>query len=535
MIMRAYNVLLYFLAVRREIFISMPKRVRTESPYEESNISDFVNSCVEFRSNVTFFGSGDAQASSATIAVIGTAEELAGEVVRRLPGGENLTKSIAFAKAGSLFATQVGETRYLIGIVPTVASRHNCAARPDVITSLVQSVLEDPTTTNGVDIVVGSTELLCVATAIARGTNKKFSAKSGNAEKGYLSKSTPIRVFFATSVTKQRDALAAVADSVQLCQAIVDAPTNLLDTTTFAEIAELYAAKYGYKVEIIRGEELREKGYGGIYGVGKAAEFPPALVILSYAPEGGLLPEKKLAFVGKGIVYDTGGLGIKTPKNLMCGMKHDMGGAAAVFTAFLAAVRMKVDAQVSCLLCLADNAIGPRSQRNDDIVRFKSGLTAEINNTDAEGRLVLSDGVYHASALLPYAPDVIVDMATLTGAQGVATGKYHAAIFSNSGEYEVRMMEAGRKCGDLVFPVVYCPEFHNKEFASKVADYKNSVANISNAQVSCAGQFIGNNLASDYKGAWVHVDLAYPATRDEATGFGVALALQVFFGDHFAQ
>ncbi|CUF09577.1 aminopeptidase, putative [Bodo saltans] len=512
------------------------KRLRTESTYEEKNVSEFVSSCASFTSNVSFVGVGDDAVIGPTVALIGTTTELAALDTKALPIAKaTIDRLISQAVPGSIFATAEGEIRLLLGVVPTQSSRHNCPTRPDVITSLAQAALDDPLAKKGLDIVVGSTELLCIATAIARGANKKFSAKVGNDNRGYLSKFTPIRVHFPVSLSqKQRVALAATVDSVQLCQVLVDAPTNLLDTTTFAELAQLYGETLGFDVEILRGEALREKGYGGIYGVGKAAEFPPALAILSYNPNGGITPEKKLAFVGKGIVYDTGGLGIKTPKNLMCGMKRDMGGAAAVFTSFLAAVRMNVTSQVTCLLCLADNAIGPRSQRNDDIVRMKSGLTVEVNNTDAEGRLVLGDGVFHASALLPYTPDVIVDMATLTGAQGVATGKYHAAIYSNSGEYEVRTQEAGRKCGDLVFPVVYCPEFHNKEFSSKVADYKNSVANVSNAQVSCASQFIGNNLASDFGGAWVHVDLAAPATRDEATGFGVALALQLFFADHFA-
>merc|ERR1711977_144477 len=101
----------------------------------------------------------------------------------------------------------------------------------------------------------------------------------------------------------------------------------------------------------------------------------------------------------------------------MCGMKRDMGGAGSVFSSFLAAVRMGADYELSCTLCLADNAIGPRSFRNDDILTLKSGLTVEVNNTDAEGRLVLGDGVYHASAELSFTPDVIIDMATLTGAQ----------------------------------------------------------------------------------------------------------------------
>jgi probable aminopeptidase NPEPL1 len=538
------------------------KRERGTSEYEEKNVSAFVDSCVDYKSNVTVLGGavllGSDDVADRVILLTGTRAQLLGgglesceelSLKHALPqsvlsgGGEaSLIALIKCAREGSVCATNIGKARILIGIVPTTCSRHNCPTRPDIVTSLVQAALDDVfVTDSGLDVVstVAIGDALSIVTAVARAGNRKFSAKKGLAERDYLAAGKPIRLLFTAAPVLPaalKMSLEAAADSVQLCQRLVDSPTNLLDTTTFAEIAERYATLLGFEIEVIRGEALREAGYGGLYGVGKAAEYPPALAVLTYKPRlapGGLTPEKKLAMVGKGIVYDTGGLAIKTPKTNMCTMKHDMGGAAAVFAAFLAAVRMGVDCELACILCLADNAIGPKSQRNDDIVRMKSGLTIEINNTDAEGRLVLGDGVYHASALLPFEPQVIMDMATLTGAQGVATGRYHAAIYTNSGEYEARVMEAGRKSGDLVFPVLYCPEFHNREFSSKVADYKNSVANINNAQVSCAGQFIGNHLASNFRGAWVHVDLAAPATRDEGTGFGVALALETFFADRF--
>ncbi|CCW71437.1 unnamed protein product [Phytomonas sp. Hart1] len=327
-------------------------------------------------------------------------------------------------------------------------------------------------------------------------------------------------------------ALGIAAAAVQLCQRLVDAPTSLLDSFSFTEIAlrcveKLKAAGHDVAAVVCAGEELRAQGYGGLYGTGKAAEFPPAMVTLSYTPKPGIAPVEKVALVGKGIVYDTGGLALKS-RDGMVSMKHDMGGAAAIFAAFLAMAKLGLPLEVSCVMCLADNAVGPRSQRNDDILHLKSGLSIEINNTDAEGRLVLSDGVYHASAELPTTPDIIVDLATLTGAQGIATGVYHAALYANTEAGERRFLDGGRRCGDLCFPVVYCPELHNLEFHSNVADYRNSVAKRANAQVSCAAQFIGNNLAGDFKGEWVHVDLAAPATYDEATGFGVALLLEVF-------
>merc|ERR1712107_875016 len=138
-----------------------------------------------------------------------------------------------------------------------------------------------------------------------------------------------------------------------------------------------------------------------------------------------------------------------------------------------------------------------------------SGKTVEINNTDAEGRLVLADGVAYAARDLKC--DVILDMATLTGAQGISHGRYHACALSNSASWEAAMVRAGSLSGDLCFPSVYCPEFHFPEFTSAVADMKNSVADRNNGQPSCAGLFIHAHGGFDWSGVWMHVDMAAPA------------------------
>ncbi|RNF06013.1 putative aminopeptidase, putative,metallo-peptidase, Clan MF, Family M17 [Trypanosoma conorhini] len=544
------------------------KRQRTTSEYEELNVSAFVESCIHFKPNLLFYTAAEGK-------------QFANEAMQNVPQQPNIVlllgneKQLRDEKALSSFfpyyskavasainvaavsknyvAEITPHARILVGMVPTNASRHNCPLRPDVVSTLVKDAItqarlldRENSSFRSVDIYsCESQNELCIATAIARGANRNFSAKRGRAEKGYLEPGLSVRVFFAPNTTKlslaeaesvfacgSRHALEVAALVVQLCQRLVDAPTNLLDTTTFAEIAaghveKLKAQGRDVSIDIIAGEELREKGYGGLYGVGKAAEFPPHLVTLSYRPSNGIDPQEKLALVGKGIVYDTGGLSIKPPSG-MCSMKHDMGGAAAVFCGFLGLAMLEAPQQVASLLCLADNAVGPRSQRSDDIVRMKSGHTVEINNTDAEGRLVLGDGVYHASALLPYTPDVILDMATLTGAQGVATGRAHAALYANNGGIEDRLLSASRTCGDLCFPIVHCPEFHSSEFTSKVADIRNSVANRGNASASCAAYFVGTHIDSKYKGDWAHIDMASPVSHDEATGFGVALLLQTF-------
>ena len=507
------------------------KRARTTSKYEEQNVSDFVATCLDFKTSISFHAASEATTLSEHIVLIGTEEQLKDGAVAKLPFHDaNVAHTISVSSAGKLTGTFTGGRRVNVGVVTSEASRHNCAARPDVISTLIAAAIGDGKVTT-LDVFVRCADELAIATAAAKAIPPIFTAKKGAAEKAYKAEVPAVRVFFPAALTAPAASLAAVATSVQLSRLLIDAPTNLLDTTTFTEIAAGYAAKLGCGIDIIMGEELRERGYGGVYGVGKAAEFPPALVTLTYKPDGEMDPQEKIALVGKGIVYDTGGLAIKTPATFMCGMKGDMGGAAAVLCGFIACVQLKTKKEMSVTLCLADNAISARSQRNDDIVRMKCGQTVEIINTDAEGRLVLGDGVYHASALLSFTPTIIVDMATLTGAQLIAVGKKHAAVYSNTDAGEAATVAAGRKCGDLCFPVVYAPEFHNKEFSSTVADFRNSVADRGNAQVSCAGQFIGNNLAKSYKGCWTHVDIAGPATAAHVgTGFGVVLTVQMFSG-----
>ena len=315
-----------------------------------------------------------------------------------------------------------------------------------------------------------------------------------------------------------------LADAVRHAAWLGDAPTSELNTDAFVAEAREVAARVGARVEVIQGDDLVRAGLGGLFGVGKAAEHGPALVVLTHEPPDAT---RTWAWVGKGIVYDTGGLSLKG-KSDMPGMKGDMGGAAAVLCAFEAAVRAGARARIHALLCLAENAVGPRSTRPDDILTLYSGKTVEVNNTDAEGRLVLADGVAWAAKNL--APDRIVDMATLTGAQLMATGRRHAAVVCNDDALEAAAVAAGRHSGDLVHPLPYCPEFYVRELKSKVADMKNSVKDRMNAQSSCAAQFVAEHLAG-YQGPWLHVDMAGPSHEgDRATGWGVGLLLALLDG-----
>lgn len=436
----------------------------------------------------------------------------------------------AGASASSIFATASGTATVVAAVLPEACSRHNSPLRPHSLSSLVAA--EASPGAAFVACLDSASHAGGAACAVARAfplfSRKK--QKQGSVEAVTVSFTSPEGPLAEESYP----ALQAAADGVRLAARLVDTPPEELTTTAFiseanAAVGRLQAAGHKVAVEVIQGEQLREKGYGGLWNVGKAATEPPALMVLSHVVDS---PKQTVALVGKGIVYDTGGLGLK-PKEGMCGMKADMGGAAALLGAFEAAVALGTNGNsLHLLLCLAENAIGSKAYRHDDIVPLLSGLTCEINNTDAEGRVVLADGVAHATAVpakLPGSgeqPTLVLDMATLTGAQLVATGKRHAGIVTNSDEWELAAVAAGKLSGDLVHPLPYCPEFYRKEFKSQVADMKNSVKDRSNAQSSCAATFIHDNLNPEYKGAWLHVDMAGPSfVDDRGTGYGVALVL----------
>jgi len=311
---------------------------------------------------------------------------------------------------------------------------------------------------------------------------------------------------------------------------LVDMPPNLVQPATYKELV-LAAAKGLDKVssKVIEGTELRDKGYGGIWNVGKSAQDrPPCLVVLTHNPKGAAIGQGDaagVALVGKGITYDTGGAALKS-RDGMCGMKRDMGGSAAVFAAWLAAVKcggLPNGAPLHCVLCVAENGIGPGMFLNDDIITHYSGLTSEINNTDAEGRLVLADGVAHAAKDLK--AELVLDMATLTGAQGVTSGVHFSTFLATDDPLEQEIILSGRKSGEGAHPGLFAPELLLAEFDSDFADMKNSVKDRGNAQSSCAGLFVYKHLVhAGHKGRWVHVDMASPAYSGSfATGYGVGL------------
>jgi probable aminopeptidase NPEPL1 len=315
--------------------------------------------------------------------------------------------------------------------------------------------------------------------------------------------------------------LQSLIDSVRIYARQVDSPPNEFHSEAFTDEAIQLVDDLNANVskKIIKGEELLKQGFGGIYHVGKAAKNPPVFACFSYKPEGST---ESYALIGKGIVFDTGGMQIKG-KTAMPTMKIDMGGAGSVLASFCALVKSGFKQELHCLLCIAENNISPEANKPDDIITLLSGKSVEINNTDAEGRLVLADGVYYAKNTLK--ANTIIDIATLTGAQAYASGKLIASVLCNNDESELEMLKAGKKSGDLVHPLPYAPDLHFSDLKSQVADMKNAnLGGMEGPPSSIAGLFIASHVdfASDFN--WIHVDFAATAfANDRATGFGPAL------------
>mmetsp|Transcript_36257 Transcript_36257/g.71263 ORF Transcript_36257/g.71263 Transcript_36257/m.71263 type:complete len:536 (+) Transcript_36257:43-1650(+) len=435
-----------------------------------------------------------------------------------------------------------GVKKITVAALRTACSRHNTPSCSHAITSIAKKHKSKA----GLTVVLllkEASHALAAGSAVARAypqynrKDSKFLGVPRQLPSGLNIMSAPaspdfantpdegVSVVFSAVAPSDLPLVANTAHAIQSTCRLVDAPPNELTTDAMVAEACAVAQRHSVTPVVIRGEELKIQGFGGLYGVGKAATNPPALVVLSFFPKGTDKSTKgAVVLVGKGITYDTGGLSIKISGN-MPGMKRDMGGAGALLGAWDAAVGSGVACPLHAVLCCAENAVGPVATRPDDVHLMYSSKTVEINNTDAEGRLVLADGVAYSVKHLN--PTYLLDMATLTGAQGIATGTHFGAIYCNNEVLEEQAVAAGKFSGDLVHPLPYCPELFRKEFKSAVADMKNSVKNRSNAQSSCAGQFIGNHLGSfQEEGNWLHVDMAYPsfdAADERATGYGVAL------------
>ncbi|NUR02611.1 MAG: leucyl aminopeptidase, partial [Streptomyces sp.] len=254
----------------------------------------------------------------------------------------------------------------------------------------------------------------------------------------------------------------AVAEELNRARDLINTPPNDLDPEAFAAVATAAAKEHGIKVQVLDVKALEKGGYGGILGVGAGSAAGPRLVKLSYTSA---KAKKHLAFVGKGITYDSGGISLK-PAGHNETMKCDMSGAAAVFAAVVAAARLGLEVNVTGWLALAENMPSGSATRPGDVLRMYSGKTVEVLNTDAEGRLVLADALWAASQ---EKPDAIVDVATLTGAMMLALGSRTFGIMANDDAFRSAVHEAAEEVGEPAWPMPL-PEHLRKGMDSPTAD-----------------------------------------------------------------
>ncbi|MER7232218.1 leucyl aminopeptidase [Streptomyces olivaceus] len=295
---------------------------------------------------------------------------------------------------------------------------------------------------------------------------------------------------------------AAVAEELNRARDLVNTPPNDLNPEAFAAVAQAAAKEHGIKVQVLDEKALTKGGYGGILGVGAGSASGPRLVKLSYtSPKA----KKSLAFVGKGITYDSGGISLK-PAGHNETMKCDMAGAAAVFAAVVAAARLGLEANVTGWLALAENMPSGSATRPGDVLRMYSGKTVEVLNTDAEGRLVLADALWAASQ---EKPDAIIDVATLTGAIMLALGSRTYAVMANDDAFRSAVHEAAEEVGEPAWPMPL-PEHLRKGMDSPTADIANMGERMGGGLVAglFLREFVGEGIT------WAHLDIAGPAFNE---------------------
>lgn len=302
-----------------------------------------------------------------------------------------------------------------------------------------------------------------------------------------------------------------IAESVNWARALVDEPGASLPPREFARRAAEMAAEFGLQVESLGADEIRELGMGALMGVGQGSDEPPALIVIRYEPEGAANADELYAFVGKGITFDTGGISLKHGLD-MWEMKSDMGGGAAVLGALRAIAQLKPHARVVGIVPTAENMPSGRAIKPGDIVKTLAGQTIEVVDTDAEGRLVLVDGIAYAKQL---GATRIVDLATLTGSIIVALGDTRTGLFSNDDAWAGRVLAASERAGEPTWRMPVSDDY-KKRIESAIADFKNYGGR---PDATAAALLLSKFAAAT---PWVHLDIAGTAWYDHAQPYAPA-------------
>ena len=298
-----------------------------------------------------------------------------------------------------------------------------------------------------------------------------------------------------------------------------------------ANRAKALAKNPDIKVEVLSGKDLH--AFGGLTAVGNSSPKPgPRFIEVSYAPRGSK-NWPHVVLVGKGITFDTGGISLKRPSDTMMAMKSDMAGAAAVLAVVSAMPEIKPKVRVTALLMCAENALSGTSQRPSDVITHYGGTTVEVINTDAEGRLVLADGLAYADIHLN--PDYLIDIATLTGAATLGLGRQFAAMYTRNSALAKKLSEAGEKSGDRVWHMPLIDDYQ-VALESSIADFNHTADGHKFSAGSVTGALFLEHFAGERN--WVHLDIAGPGRSESdsgenpkgGTGFGVRLLIDWIAG-----
>lgn len=432
---------------------------------------------------------GALQSSLASIGFAGGPDE-----VRRIPASAGSAGSIALVGFAQAVPT-VDELRYAAGT----------AARS--IRGATSITLAFPTDTDA--------DVLAVLEGAAIGAYVYTAYRSSEPEESTRLAAEIVVVAPASASPALVGRASAVADAIHTVRDLVNMPPSDLYPESFAAAAVELASALPLEVTVLAEDELASGGFGGILGVGQGSTRGPRLVKVSYSPTGAA---RHLAIVGKGITFDTGGLSLKPPAS-MVGMKYDMTGAATALAVVVAAARLEVPVRLTAWLCLAENMPSGGAIRPNDVLIMKGGRTVEVLNTDAEGRLVLADGIVAASE---EQPDAVIDVATLTGAAIVAMGNRYVATMGDEALVAQVVAAAGR-VGEPFWPMPLPGELRTL-LESDVADLANvKIGNTAGGMLIAAiflREFVGKKAGDPESSIpWAHLDIA-GAANNGGGGYG---------------
>lgn len=372
----------------------------------------------------------------------------------------------------------------------------------------------------------GADEVTAVAEGVQLGAYRYEAYKKPQEDAVHVESATVLSPFARqTTVADAVEAASVVSAATALARDWVNTPPGDLRPPSFADRITAQAAGTSVKVSVWDEKRLEKEGCGGILGVGAGSDVPPRLVRLTYQPR---KPVTHLALVGKGITFDSGGLSIKSGSGMQT-MKLDMAGAAAVVAATLAIAELGLPIQVTAYACLAENMPSGSATRPGDVLHMRNGASVEVHNTDAEGRLVLADGLALA---VESGADRIIDVATLTGACVVALGERTTGVLGNDEPLTDAVLAAARTTGESMWPLPIVEEMKSTVTSSKIADLRQ------HNPKPYGGTLFAAAFLREFVGTvpWAHLDIAGPSFNDGAergytpsggTGAGVRTLVQL--------